>query len=337
MQNPDAVLELDLKGNIIAVNPQAGQLFGYEVEFLKDKRVDMLLPSHEVGTIASYFNQVINKETVKFEATIYDAKEDVKIVLCSLFPIIVQDEIIGVYAVVQDITNKRREEELMIISEKTSVVGQLAAAVAHEIRNPLTSIKGFLQLMQSTKEVNPEFLSIILKEVDRINIIAGEMLILGKKQEVVFQRIDVRESIRQVYTLMKAQTNIDSIELFYEEMDQPIIIMANETQMKQVFINIVKNSIEAIKERGKITIAVEIEENEAVLTVTDNGIGMETERLQRIGELFYSTKEKGTGIGLAVCQKIIHRHHGEIFFESEKNKGTIVTIRIPLADESMVL
>ena len=136
---------------------------------------------------------------------------------------------------------------------------------------------------------------------------------------------------------MKAQTNFNNIEVFYEEIDEPVIIKANDAQIKQVFINIIKNSIEAIDERGKINIHVRVLENEAVLMVADNGIGMDPERLERIGELFYSTKEKGTGIGLAVCQKIIHRHNGEISFKSEKNKGTIVTIRIPLAEEQMIL
>ena len=99
--------------------------------------------TNEKDKIVSYFNQVLNKETVKFETTFDDSKRSIKIVRCSLFPIIVQEEIIGVYAVVRDITNVRREEELMIMSEKTSVIGHLAASVAHEIRNPLTSIKGF--------------------------------------------------------------------------------------------------------------------------------------------------------------------------------------------------
>ena len=96
--------------------------------------------------------------------------------------------------------------------------------------------------------------------------------------------------------------------------DQPVIILANDTQMKQVLINLIKNSIEAITKRGKISIDLRIEGKEAALTVTDNGIGMEQERLERIGELFYSTKEKGTGIGLAVCHKIIHRHQGRDYF-----------------------
>lgn len=337
IQNPDAVLELNLEGRIVSVNPEAEILFEYKEEFLKNKRVEILLSLTEIEKISPYFNQVLNKETVKFETTIHNLKNHIKIIRCSLFPIIVQEEIIGVYAIVRDITNVRREEELMIMSEKTAVIGHLAASVAHEIRNPLTSIKGFIQLMQSTKELDQRYLEIILQEIDRINTITSEMLFLGRNQAVTYQRLDIRESIHQVLTLMKAQTNLNNIELLYDEIEQPVMIKANDAQIKQVFINLIKNSIEAISERGKISMGVTIVEKDAVLTITDNGIGMETERLERIGELFYSTKEKGTGIGLAVCQKIIYRHHGEIFFKSEKNKGTIVTIRIPLAEEQVVL
>ena len=150
---------------------------------------------------------------MEFETNIQVSVEEVKIVRCSLFPIIVQGEINGVYVVMRDITNIRREEELMIMSEKASVVGHLAAAVAHEIRNPLTSIKGFIQLMQMTKELDERYLEIILQEIDRINIITSEMLILGKNQAVIYHEIDLRESIGQVFTLMKAQANIDNIEL----------------------------------------------------------------------------------------------------------------------------
>ena len=335
MQNPDAVIELDREGRIISINPEAERLLEVKEESLKNQSGKILFQLEEKDQLISYFYQVLNKEVVKFE-TIIHIKEP-KIVWCSLFPIIVQEEIIGVYAVVRDITHIRREEELMIRSEKSSVIGHLAASVAHEIRNPLTSIKGFIQLMQSTSELNPRYLDIMLDEIDRINTITSEMLILGKNQEVSYYRLDIRESIHQVLTLMKAQTNLNNIELLYKEKNQPVMIKANDAQIKQVLINLIKNSIEAISADGKISIDLEKDENEAVLTIADNGAGMEPERLERIGELFYSTKEKGTGIGLAVCKKIIQRHNGEIFFKSEKNKGTIVTIRIPLAKEQMVL
>lgn len=335
MQNPDAVLELNREGEIMSINPEAEKLFEVKAELLKNKSGKNLLNLEEKDQLVSYFYQVLNKEVVKFETTIYI--KGPKIIRCSLFPIIVQEEIIGVYAVMRDITHIRHEEELMIRSEKSSVIGHLAASVAHEIRNPLTSIKGFIQLMQSTNELNSRYLDIMLEEIDRINTITSEMLILGKNQEVSYYRLDIRESIHQVLTLMKAQTNLNNIELLYNETSQPVMIKANDAQIKQVLINLIKNSIEAIEADGKISIDLEKDGNEAVLIIADNGAGMEPERLERIGELFYSTKEKGTGIGLAVCKKIIQRHNGEISFKSEKNKGTIVTIRIPLVKEQMVL
>lgn len=239
---------------------------------------------------------------------------------------------LGVYAIVRDITEVRREEELMVLSEKLSVIGHLAAAVAHEIRNPLTSLKGFVQLMDITKEVNPLHSDIMLKEIDRINIISSELLILGKKQDVAFRRIDLADSVQQVFTLMKAETNLNNIEMVLRiKTAEPISIMADSIELKQLFINIVKNSIEAIDENGEIDISLQIINDNAVISISDNGSGMVPERLERIGEPFYSTKEKGTGIGLAICRKIVHRLDGELDFESEVNKGTTVTIRIPLA------
>lgn len=331
MHNTDAVLELNLEGKIVAMNPQAKTLFGCDLEELNEKSTDMLVNTEDLDIVIRCYRRAVNKEALNFETTIRDSKGAIKITRCSFVPSIIHGNIIGVYAIARDVTNRRREEELLIMSEKTSVVGHLAAAVAHEIRNPLTSLKGFIQLMQSTKELNDEYMDIILQEIERINIISSELLILGKTQEVIYKKVDMRESVRQVFTLMKAQANFDNMELHYDETQQSVLIIAVETQIKQMLINIIKNSMEAITERGKIEVVLRIEEDTAVLTVRDNGIGMEPERLQRIGELFYSTKEKGTGIGLAVCQKIIHRHHGEIFFESEKKKGTLVTIRIPLA------
>jgi signal transduction histidine kinase len=218
------------------------------------------------------------------------------------------------------------------MSEKLSVIGHLAAAVAHEIRNPLTSLKGFVQLMDMTQEVNPLHSDIMLKEIDRINIISSELLILGKKQDVAFRRIDLADSLQQVFTLMKAETNLNNIEMgFRVKTAEPIYIMADPIEIKQLIINIVKNSIEAIEDNGKIDISLQTSDGQAVVSVSDNGMGMVPERLERIGEPFYSTKEKGTGIGLAICRKIVHRLHGEMHFESELNKGTTVTIRIPLA------
>ncbi|MDF9763570.1 MULTISPECIES: ATP-binding protein [Peribacillus] len=330
--NPDCVLELNLEGNVVSINPEAEKLLGNNSDNLKGKNAKHLINWNEREKVSVFFIQSLKGEAVKFETTIQNKSGEERIIRVTFLPIIVQAELLGVYAIVRDITESRREEELMIMSEKLSVIGHLAAAVAHEIRNPLTSLKGFVQLMDMTKEVNPLHSDIMLKEIDRINIISSELLVLGKKQDVAFQRVDLADSLQQVFTLMKAETNLNNIEMgFRVKTAVPIYIMADTIELKQLIINIVKNSIEAIDGNGKIDLSLQIIDDQAVVSVSDNGIGMVPERLERIGEPFYSTKEKGTGIGLAICRKIVHRLDGEMHFESEINKGTTVTIRIPVA------
>ncbi|MBX9955487.1 PAS domain S-box protein [Peribacillus simplex] len=330
--NPDCVLELNLEGNVVSINPEAEKLLGHHSDNLKGKNANHLINWNESDKVSEFFTQSLQGEAVKFETTIQNNSDEQRIIRVTFLPIIVHSEMLGVYAIVRDITELRREEELMIMSEKLSVIGHLAAAVAHEIRNPLTSLKGFVQLMDMTKEVNPLHSDIMLKEIDRINIISSELLVLGKKQDVALSRIDLADSLQQVFTLMKAETNLNNIEMGLKvKTAEPIYIMADSIELKQLVINIVKNSIEAIEDNGEIDISLQIIDGHAVVSVSDNGMGMGSERLERIGEPFYSTKEKGTGIGLAICRKIVHRLQGEMDFESEINKGTTVTIRIPLA------
>lgn len=328
--NPDSVLELDLEGRIMSINPKAERLLGAQSETLKGKQVEHLINVNE--SERGYFAKSLEGEAVKFEMNIQNVMGEKRIMRVTFLPIIVHKELLGIYAIGRDITDLRREEELMLMSEKLSVIGHLSAAVAHEIRNPLTSLKGFVQLMDMTKEVNPLHTDIMLKEIDRINIISSEMLVLGKKQDVIFHKLDLGDCLKEVYTLMKAESNLNNIEMNIEVKEtDPVSVMADSMELKQLFINIIKNSIEAVSENGKIDISLQIIDDHAMVIVRDNGMGMEPERLERIGEPFYSIKEKGTGIGLTICQKIIHRLNGEMRFESEKHQGTTVTIRIPLA------
>lgn len=328
--NPDSVLELDLEGRIMSINPKAEKLLGAQSETLKGKHVEHFISVNE--SERGYFTKSLEGVAVKFEMDIQNVMGEKRIMRVTFLPIIVHKELLGIYAIGRDITDLRREEELMLMSEKLSIIGQLSAAVAHEIRNPLTSLKGFVQLMDMTKEVNPLHTDIMLKEIDRINIISSELLVLGKKQDVVFQKLDLRDCLMDVYTFMKAQSNLNNIEMNIEVKEtDPVSVMADSMELKQLFINIIKNSIEAVSENGKIDISLQIVDDQAMVIVRDNGMGMEPERLERIGEPFYSIKEKGTGIGLTICQKIIHRLNGDMRFESVIHQGTTVTIRIPLA------
>ena len=188
--------------------------------------------------------------------------------------------------------------------------------------------------MSAAKKADENHLQIMLNEIERINIISSELLILGKRQEVSFNEQDLRLLLEQVVALMELQASLDNLELtFCTDHRDPYIVCGDSIQLKQILINIIKNRFEAVDAEGLVTISLSKNGTEAVIVIEDNGSGMEPEIVEKIGVPFYSTKERGTGIGLAICQKIIQRHKGKNVFRSEKNVGTEVTITIPLADK----
>ncbi|MBM7649885.1 PAS domain S-box-containing protein [Bacillus ectoiniformans] len=332
-RNPDGVFEISLNGNVVSVNQEAEELLESSLEELREVRLRKFLDEEHIRRVTHHFIDGLKGKASRFEAKIHLPNNKSKILRCSLLPIIVNEKVTGMYAVARDITQYRKNEEMMIASEKLSVIGQLAAAVAHEIRNPLTSLKGFIQLMQKSNTINHNHLDIMLSEVDRIDLISGEMLILGKQQDIRFQHESIDDLLKQVIVLMEAQANLENVSIQYDnQSDESLCVMGEGSQLKQVFINIIKNAVEAIPHtrKGKVAISLSQRGDQVFVVVEDNGMGMEPERVERFGEPFYSTKEKGTGLGLAVCQKIIERHKGEIAFHSEKGKGTRVEISLPL-------
>ena len=238
-----------------------------------------------------------------------------------------------IVGITEDITKIIEREELLTRSEKLSTVGQLAAGIAHEIRNPLTSIKGFLQIIQSEGTVPPTYTSIMLDELDRIESIINEFLFLAKpQQEIKFEVQPFRPILEQVIGLMQGEANLKGIEIIVELNDLSLLkVKGNANHLKQAFVNIIKNAMEAIQAKGKIKIIGEVNSEKSILTVAviDDGPGITQERLKKLGEPFYSTKEKGTGLGLMITRKLLEDHEGELLFDSEIGKGTSVYVKLP--------
>lgn len=221
-------------------------------------------------------------------------------------------------------------------AEKMNAIGQLAASVAHEIRNPMTVVKGFLQIFKSKKELSEEeqtFVKLMIEEMDRAETIINDYLSLAKPDMESTERVNASELANKAMDLMNSYAMMSkNIELKIVTEDE-VNVTGNRSELQQVLINILKNGIEAMKDGGSLILRVYKNEQYGVFEIKDSGIGMTKEELERLGTAFYSLKEKGTGMGLMVCYQIIERMKGKIDVISEKGRGTTFSISVPLDND----
>ncbi|MGD6775718.1 PAS domain S-box protein [Sutcliffiella horikoshii] len=233
--------------------------------------------------------------------------------------------------IIRDITERKQAEALMLQSEKLTVAGQLAAGIAHEIRNPLTAIKGFFKLLEREMEEKKEYFDIIESELSRIELILSELLLLAKPHQVYVHPVSVHSLLKDVTTLLETQAIMNNVWFDLKLKANSPTIKCDENQMKQVFINLIKNGIEAMPSGGTIYIDTEESGDEVVVTLRDEGTGISEDIIKRLGEPFFTTKTTGTGLGLMITFNIIKNHHGTVNVTSEVNKGTQIEVRFQKA------
>jgi two-component system, sporulation sensor kinase E len=236
------------------------------------------------------------------------------------------------FTVFKDISEKIEMEEQLRKSDRLNVIGELAAGIAHEIRNPMTALKGFIQLLEgSIKREHEMYYQVITSELERIDSIINEFLILAKPQAIRFQQKDINQIVRETVDLLNAQAVLYNIE-FKACYDSAIhTVYCEPNQLKKVFVNIIKNAIEVMPKGGTITISTERQgENYVHISIRDEGTGIPKEKIKKLGQPFFTTKERGTGLGLMVSYKIIEEHRGYIHIESEEGKGTTFHITLPV-------
>lgn len=241
----------------------------------------------------------------------------------------------------QDIQKTAQEiHESTVYSEYYATVSTLAAGIAHEIRNPLTTVKGFIQLLKPyLSEIGKEqYADIALDEINRANDLIFEFLNATKPQESKKSEISLNKIIKEIAMLYESEALLRNIELNIQLSIANPRVIANGKQMKQVLMNVIKNAIEAIAihtddKYGQIQISVEFDKQLGVIIVKDNGCGMNEETLEKLFLPFYTTKQTGTGIGLSICKKIIEEHEGQMKISSSPGKGTITKIILPRIQE----
>lgn len=319
--NPNYLAVIDQNNQIIRLNDSICRLLSVSKEELSQQDLSALLAIRELNP--EHDRMLTRSGEIRyikwsFETIELDSEE-----VYTLF--------IGV-----DFTEQKQNEQLLLDSEKSKVVGELAASIAHEIRNPLTTVRGLIQLSKE-KSDDPKLENIILDEIDRIVEVLKELLLLARpeaknEQESRSEIINVAEELENIHFLYQSvaikENKFISIENLLRSNG---LLDIQKSHFKQIMINFLKNSLEATGPESKIKIKVDGTGDKIRIRIIDNGKGIPKSRLSRIGEPYYTTKEKGTGIGMAVCFKLIKDHHGDIEVNSKINWGTTITVTFPQA------
>ncbi|MDN5389398.1 ATP-binding protein [Bacillus sp. LB7] len=334
-QSPANILLTSVDGSVTYANKRFCRMLEKHPDDLIGGDVFNIYRKHfHCDDLNRFWKHVLDKKPWSGELNYQDGEQQDRWEQISLIP--VEDSAGNVHQVMlisEDITNQKRSEKMLMKSEMLSAVGQLAAGIAHEIRNPLTSLKGFLQLMIQSKKYQKDYAEVMMSEFIRLEAIINEFLVLAKTKSTTFDPVQVNSIVEDVCMVLESQAVLNNVRIEKQLSGDLPEILAVSNELKQVFLNILKNAIEAMEDaEGFITVRSYYEKDSVFITFEDQGKGISKEVLEKLGEPFYTTKEKGTGLGLMVTFKIIENHGGSIHFESEEGKGTTVKLKLPIKE-----
>jgi PAS domain S-box-containing protein len=318
-------------GKFVEVNDSLCRAVGYSREEILGRTV------FEVGIWKNDEDNVLfaqkfkeNKVVKDLEIRFYKKNQEQRLAVCSAELIDIGGETC-LLSIFTDITEQKKMEIEMYRLDRLGLVGEMAASIGHEIRNPMTTVRGFLQIMRSNEECiqNKEYFDIMIEELDRANSIISEFLSLARNKMVELKPADLRSILTNIIPLLQANAMINNQVINLETEDIPKLLL-DEKEIRQLILNLVRNGIESMEYGGILTIKTYTDNEGIVLAVEDQGNGIEPELLEKLGTPFVTTKEKGTGQGLAVCYGIAARHNAKIRIETGSN-GTTFFIIFPHA------
>ncbi|MDQ6418755.1 PAS domain S-box protein [Paenibacillus sp. LHD-117] len=329
----DAIHVVDLNGNITQVNNAFEKIYGWKRSEVLGQHTPSVpeekWPEHEI-----LMAKVLQGGSVTDFETLHCTKTGQLIDVSKTVSAIrdEDDSIVAIATISRNITSRKQAEEMLRRSEKLSVIGQLAAGVAHEVRNPLTTLRGFVQLQKQTGSLSTAHLDLMLSELDHINLIVSEFLVLAKPQANRYEAVNLETIMTDIVTVMDSEARLNQVRLAFEASRELPDVVGVGSQLKQVLINLVKNGIEAMPDGGELSVRISQADNQEVLIqIVDQGCGIAEEDLPRLGEPFFTKKNHGNGLGLMICHQIIDNHKGAIGFRSTLGQGTCVEIRLPAA------
>ncbi|MEK6589378.1 MAG: ATP-binding protein [Nitrospinota bacterium] len=337
----------DLNGRIVSFNQAAAGITGYKFTEVRGKPYYNFF---NISPIEDNYNKLI--ENPIHNEGVFIRRDGRKIYFAINISLLKDESnnVRGIIGVFDDMTRIKDMEEKVIRSEKLAAIGRITAGIAHEIRNPLASISGSIQVLKdelSLGDSNKRLMEIILRETERLNSIITQFLIYASPSKKYIHRCNMRELINETITLFKNSKdypqNINIVTSFTEG---EIFIHADSKQMKQVLWNLCLNSIHAMERGGTMTISAKRRDTQihsksttnspdkggekVEITIHDTGIGIPEANLEKIFDPFFTTKDNGSGLGLSTVLKIIEGHNGTIHLESKEGKGTKVKIILPI-------
>ncbi|ART75927.1 hypothetical protein B4U37_07740 [Sutcliffiella horikoshii] len=330
----DGILLWDNKCNIIDANPNASKILGLSKEELMNNSLHWYIQHDQLKVIQSQWKECPESEELSGEVCL-EGERGAQIIEYSAKKNVIEGLHMTIF---RNITEKREMENQLRKSDTLTVVGELAAGIAHEIRNPMTALKGFIQLLQNSmgEDQYAMYFDVITSELKRIESIITEFLVLAKPQAISYQRKNATVIMKETLDLLSAQASLENVQFITSIEEGLPDIYCEPNQLKQVFINILKNAIEVMPKGGTVSVALEkIEGEQVLISIRDEGTGIPEDKLKKLGEPFYTTKERGTGLGLMVSYKIVEEHNGTIEVSSKLGKGTTFHIKLPIGSPTV--
>lgn len=324
----DGVIAVDLAGRVTAINPAARRMIGVSEEGAIGQLYTSLFTAPFSSVLLDTLEHGCDHVDVAVEMPLPQQMLDV-----SASSSLLRDShgtAIGAVVVLKDRTEQSRLRTQVMRADRLAALGELMAGIAHEIRNPLTSIRGFVQFLEGCDDVSEwrRYSPVIIRQVDSLNRIITELLEFGRSRPPTMRTIQLNDLVHEVTLLAGHKSNVQLRLALGTELPP---IEADGEALKQALLNLLINAVQAIESTGTVRIETRVETDgaTAMVSISDDGVGIPAENLEKIFDPFFSTKPQGTGLGLAMVHRIVDAHHGTITVSSPSGGGTVVTIRLP--------
>ncbi len=334
----DLITIVDPKRDVTYASPSHLTLLGRSPKHIEGQSLDGVIHKDDVAQVKSAIHSALYNHA-EFTLPVRFVHEDGRPILTEIKGSSVTGEdgdVRHVVMVARDLSERVEVDEMLRRSDRLAVVGQLAAGVAHEIRNPLTSVKGFLKIIAKNPADLARFLPILWAEFNQIETVINEFLVWSKPQFGQYMNEDIVSLVGNAVAMLEPHAKFCNVEIRILPTEYIPPVYCNANHIKQVFVNVLKNAIESMPHGGLVDIDIELEEKCVIVRITDEGCGIDEENLKRIGDPFFTTKSDGTGLGMVVSFKIISDHGGTIRLTSDGVQGTTVEIRLPLETSQQI-